>query len=98
MIGGMVEQALLIVLPVVAVFLVPTLWAIIDLIHRRPEQFPRFARTGASDKTGWIIALVVGWLIGLGWLVAIVYLIVVRRKMGPVQADTSAAPPGLPGQ
>jgi len=69
-----------------------TVWAIVDLIQRPPEQFPR-AIAGKSDKTGWIIGLVVGWILGLGWLVAIVYLIVVRKKMGPVAKGPSTSPP-----
>jgi hypothetical protein len=86
---------------VIVLVLVPTIMAIADLVQRPPEQFPRYAKAGKSDKTGWIIALVVGWWIALGWLVAIVYLIVVRKKMGPVVKDVSgppadAAPPVAP--
>jgi hypothetical protein len=83
---------------VVGLFLIPTIYAIVDLIKRPPEQFPRFAKAGTSDKTGWIVALVVGWLFGLGFLVAIAYLIVVRKKMGPVRSGpATGAPPGVPG-
>ena len=78
-----------------------TIWAVIDLIQRPQEQFPRYTKAGKSDKTSWIIVLVVAWFLGLGGIMAIVYLIVVRKKMGPVVHDTSrspadAAPPGVP--
>ena len=79
---------------IIVVVLIPTIWAIVDVIRRPPEQFPRFAKAGSSDKTGWVIALVVGWLLALGWLVAIFYLILVRAKMGPVRSGP--APPGAP--
>jgi len=83
---------------IVAVFLAPTIWAIVDLIKRPPEQFPRFAKAGTSDKTGWVVALVVGWLFGLGFIVAVVYLIMVRKKMGPVRSGPATSPPpGVPG-
>jgi hypothetical protein len=83
---------------VIGLFLIPTIYAIVDLIKRPPEQFPRFAKAGTSDKTGWIIALVVGWLLGVGFLVAVAYLIFVRRKMGPVRSGpATGAPPGIPG-
>jgi hypothetical protein len=82
---------------VVGLFLIPAIYAIVDLIKRPPEQFPRFAKAGTSDKTGWIVALIVGWLIGLGWIVAIVYLIIVRRKMGPVRSGPApGGPPEFP--
>jgi hypothetical protein len=82
----------------VGLFLIPTIWAIVDLIQRPAEQFPRFAKAGTSDKTGWIVALIVGWFIGLGWIVAIVYLIIVRRKMGPVRSGPApGGPHGVPG-
>jgi len=82
----------------VGLFFIPTIWAIVDLINRPPEQFPRFAKAGSSDKTGWIVALVVGWFIGLGWIVAVVYLIMVRKKMGPVRSGpATGGPPGIPG-
>jgi hypothetical protein len=85
-------------LPIVGLFLIPTIWAIVDLIQRPAEQFPRFAKTGTSDKTGWIVGLVVAWLIGLGWLVAIAYLIVVRKRMGPVRSGRAPGePPSVPG-
>jgi hypothetical protein len=83
---------------VIGLFLIPTIYAIVDLIKRPPEQFPRFAKAGTSDKTGWIIALVVGWLLGVGFLVAVAYLILVPRKMGPVRSGpATGAPPGIPG-
>ena len=83
---------------VVGLFLIPTIYAIVDLIKRPPEQFPRFAKAGTSDKTGWIAALVVGWLLGLGFLVAIAYLIIVRRRMGSVRPGPApGGPPDIPG-
>jgi hypothetical protein len=87
----------LFVVIMIGLFLIPTIWAIVDLIQRPPEQFPRFAKAGSADKTGWIVALVVGWFIGLGWVVAIVYLIAVRRKMGTVRSGPLSPPPAVPG-
>jgi hypothetical protein len=88
----------LLVILILAVFTVIGLWiwAVVDVIQRPPEQFPRWTKAGTSDKTGWIVALIVGWVIGLGWLVGITYLIVVRRRMGPIARGEAGPPPMTP--
>ena len=87
----------LLVILIIAIALVPTIWAIVDIVQRPADQFPRYATAGDGDRKGWIIALIVGWILGLGWLVAIVYLLVVRAKMGPVaKPESPPAPPQPP--
>jgi hypothetical protein len=81
---------------VVGLFLISTVIAVVDLVQRPPEQFPRWSKAGKSDKTGWIVALIVGWMIGMGWVVAIVYFFLVRRKMGPVVKGATGSPPAMP--
>lgn len=48
------------------------IWAMVDVFKRE------FANP--SDKTTWLIVLIVGFVIGLAWLAAIIYLIVGRKK------------------
>jgi hypothetical protein len=45
----------------VVLFIGITIWGIIEA-----------ARQG---ETGWLIAILVGWLVGLGWVVAIAFLV-----------------------
>jgi hypothetical protein len=71
--------------------LIPYVWAIIDIIHRPVSQFPN-----GTGKTGWLVALIVGTFIGLGWLIAIVYLILVRKRQGPVRPTGPESPPSVP--
>ena len=48
------------------------IWALIDLLKRNFQN--------PSDKTTWLIVLIVGIVIGLHWLAAIIYLIAGRKK------------------
>jgi hypothetical protein len=73
--------------------LIPYVWAIIDIIRRPVSQFPN-----GTGKTGWLVALIVGTFIGLGWLVAIVYLILVRMRQGPVRPTGTESPPSVPAE
>jgi len=43
-------------------------------------------RAAQNGDTGWLVGIVVTWFIGLGWLVAIIYLAAVapgRTRMAP---------------
>jgi hypothetical protein len=53
-------------------------WMLIDAIQRDPTRFP-----GADPNTKviWIVALLAGWLLSSGWIVAIVYYFLVYRAM-----------------
>jgi hypothetical protein len=93
---GPIEALLLLVVVGAFAFIGLSIWAIVDAAQRPPEQFPRWTQTGTSNKTTWIIGLVVGWVIGLGWVVAIVYLMVVRKKMGPIVRTEAPPPPAVP--
>lgn len=52
----------LIILLLVIPFIALTVWAVIEA-----------ARNG---DTGWLIGIIAGWLVGVGWIVALVYLII----------------------
>ena len=69
------------------------LWALVDAIRRPEDQFP-----GGKGRTAWLVGLVVSWLVGLGWLVGIFYLLRVRKVQGPVRSAGSAGgdPPSAP--
>jgi hypothetical protein len=53
---------------------VVTIWAFVDAIQR--------------SQTGWWVGMLVGWLFGLGWIVALIYLLAIRP--GLARSDTSA--------
>jgi hypothetical protein len=42
-------------------------------------------KSGQNGDMGWLAGIVAGWFVGLGWLVAIIYLTVVapRRSQRP---------------
>ncbi len=62
--------------------LVVPIWAILDVLSR-----PAVAFYGAgSNKTAWVVVLVVALFLGLGLLFGAYYLIGVRRKVR-VQAE-----------
>ena len=75
-------------LPLLLVFVGAFVWALVDAIRRPESQYPN-----GQGKTVWVVGLIVGWIVALGWLVGIAYLIVVRKKMGPVRSTPSGAPP-----
>lgn len=60
------------------------IWAIID-VSKRQFQNP-------SDKTTWLIVLIVGFVVGLTLIAAIIYLIAGRKKGTMPGASTPAAP------
>ena len=79
----------LLILPVITGMWVVFIWALVDAIRRPESQYPN-----GRGKTAWIIGLVL-----LGWLIGIVYLIIVRKEQGPIRADgpeSSALPPQPP--
>ena len=84
MIGPIELLVILIILPALIAFV----WALVDAIRRPESQYPN-----GSGKTLWVAGLIVSWLIGLGWIVGIAYLIVVRRAMGAVRSVPPGGPP-----
>jgi hypothetical protein len=71
---------LLLVLIFGVLFLVPTVLGIV--------------RAAQNGDTPWLIAILVGWIVGAGWIVALVYL---SRVDPPARrlAGASSSPPGL---
>jgi len=37
-------------------------------------------RSGQNGDTGWLAGIIGGWFVGLGWLVAIIYLVAVAPR------------------
>ncbi len=69
---------LFIVLLVFLCAVVVPIWAIVDAASR-----PSTAFYGAgSNKTAWIVVMVVAWLIGLGFFLGGFYLLFTRPKVG----------------
>jgi hypothetical protein len=53
------------------------IWAIVDAAHR-----PATAFYGAgSNKTAWIVVIVIAWIIGLGFFLGGFYLLAIRPKV-----------------
>jgi hypothetical protein len=53
------------------------LWAIVDAATRPAAAFSRVG----SNKTAWIVVIVIAWLIGLGFFLGGFYLLFTRRKI-----------------
>lgn len=68
---------LLILLVVLICGVVVPIWAIVDAAKR-----PAVAFYGAgSNKTAWIVVIVIAWLIGFGFFLGGFYLLFTRRKV-----------------
>ena len=52
----------LIILVVVFLFIALTVWGLVE--------------AGRNGDTGWLFGILGGWLLGVGWIVAIVYLVI----------------------
>jgi hypothetical protein len=66
------------------------IWAIIDVSKRQFEN--------PSDKTTWLIVLIVGFVVGLSLLAAIIYLIAGRKKGTMPGASSPTSPSGTAQQ
>ena len=78
-----------IILVVAAVALVLPIWAIVDAVSR-PDAV--WAATG-QNKTLWIVLIVVlTVLCGVGWIVALVYLLSIRPKLIAAQSGGGYGP------
>jgi len=66
----------LIIILLIVPFIALTIWGIID--------------AGQRGQTGWLIGIIVGWVVGAGWIIAIIYLSVVRTKL--VRGDDGQGP------
>lgn len=51
---------------------------IVDCFQRENDEFPNATE---NTKTVWIVILLVSWLAGLYWLAAVLYYVLVKKKM-----------------
>lgn len=49
-------------------------------------------KAAQNEDTAWIVGICVGWVVGIGWLVALIYLLAIA----PSSAGPSARPPTPP--
>ncbi|HEY5886211.1 MAG TPA: hypothetical protein VIT24_00730 [Acidimicrobiales bacterium] len=75
------ELIILLMIPLLVATIGLTIWALVD--------------SGQRGQTGWLIGIIVAWVFGLGWLVAVIYLLAVRP--GLVRAERPPADPYNPG-
>jgi len=40
-------------------------------------------RAGQNGDMGWLAGIIAGWFVGLGWLVAIIYLLAIAPRRDP---------------
>jgi hypothetical protein len=70
-------MAFLIALVVLFCAVVVPIWAVVDAANR-----PALAFYGAgSNKTAWIVVIVVSWFIGMGFFLGGYYLLFTRKKL-----------------
>ncbi len=58
----------------------PELLILLVLVALLVATFYGKYRAFTSGDTGWGIGILVAWLVGLGWLVGIIYLLTVDRR------------------
>ena len=68
---------LLIVLLVLFCALVVPIWAVVDAANRPAAAF----HGAGSNKTAWIVVIVVAWVFGLGFFLGGFYLLFTRPKI-----------------
>ncbi|MFA5890414.1 MAG: hypothetical protein WDA27_05635 [Actinomycetota bacterium] len=81
--GGLLLVRLILIL--FAVGVITTAWAVVDATTRPIERFP------SGHKAGWMIALVVPSMVGLGWISSIAYFATMRRRSGGMQVPGASA-------
>ena len=67
----------LVVLVILVYGLAVPIWAVVDAATRPAGAFA----SAGSNKTIWIVAIVVAWLVGLGFFLAGFYLLFTRPKV-----------------
>ena len=68
---------LLVVLVIVFCALVVPIWAVVDAANRPAVDF----YAAGSNKTAWIVVILVSWFLGLAFLLGGFYLLFTRRKL-----------------
>jgi len=68
----------LLVMVLALVFFIFWITMIIDAAQR-PEK--DFKKIGSGEKSLWIIILIVSMFFGMGWLAAILYYIIIKKKV-----------------
>lgn len=53
-------------------------------------------RAGQNGDTGWLAGIIAGWFFGLGWLVAIIYLLAVAPGRSGRAGTHAVAPTSMP--
>ncbi len=53
-------------------------------------------RAGQNGDTGWLVGMIASWFVGLGWLVAIIYLVAVAPGRSRNVGTQAVAAPGMP--
>ena len=70
-------MALLLVLVIGFCAVVVPIWAVVDAANRTPVAF----YAAGSNKTAWIVVIVVSWFLGMGFFLGGYYLLFTRRKL-----------------
>ena len=68
---------LLVVLVIAFCAMVVPIWAVVDAANRSAVDF----YAAGSNKTAWIVVILVSWFFGLGFFLGGYYLLVIRKKV-----------------
>jgi len=85
---GPAELGIILVILAIPLGIVLVVWGLVDVSTRPPEAWEAIGQ----NRTMWLVAMIVGVFVCLGWLVAGVYLLAVRPKLAEAMRSGEPGP------